>query len=315
MCEQPPVLRWSCAPCRFILRNTGDVSTGTTSYQLPMECPSNNELSSNGKPCTGSNFLPQGGPGSTVYTNHQELRVQEQMQCLEPGSVPASIVVTVQDEIADCCQPGGACVCMHARAGMRLAWLCAEQPLLGQQSCTYTLERICRHAHLTSNATEILCWAAVSCLLRADDVEVTGIVRAQWRPLFPGARCDGTLMLHACHLRTINSIHRAVAPPPEGLAEQFRCDGCTRGTHTRIVAHCACMHVKLASRPYTSSPAALARPFYCQRQYACNLAPHTLTSMSMLQGLLGVPRILPTQGTQQDPGQHLPSGAPFRAIC
>jgi hypothetical protein len=29
------------------------------------------------------------------------------MQCLEPGSVPASIAVTVQDELADCCQPGG----------------------------------------------------------------------------------------------------------------------------------------------------------------------------------------------------------------
>lgn len=53
-------------------------------------------------------------------------------------------------------------------------------------------------------------------------MEVTGIVRAQWRPLFPGARCDGTLILHACHMRTVNSLHRAVAPPPEGLAEQFR---------------------------------------------------------------------------------------------
>jgi hypothetical protein len=62
-----------------------------------------------------------------------------------------------------------------------------------------------------------------SCSLTVDDVEVTGIVRAQWRPLFPGARCDGTLSLHACHMRTVNSLHRAVAPPAEGLAEQFRC--------------------------------------------------------------------------------------------
>lgn len=59
--------------------------------------------------------------------------------------------------------------------------------------------------------------------LTADDIEVTGVVRAQWRPLFPGARCDGTLSLHACHMRTVNSLHRAVAPPAEGLAEQFRC--------------------------------------------------------------------------------------------
>lgn len=81
--------------------------------------------------------------------------------------------------------------------------------------------------------------AAVRCLaactpadMHADDVEVTGIVRAQWRLLFPGARCDGTLTLHACHMRTVNSLHRAVAPPPEGLAEQFRCV-----THLGAVVH------------------------------------------------------------------------------
>lgn len=96
---------------RFILRNSSDASSNATSYQLPMECPSNNEPSGRSRPCTGSNFIPQQGQGCTVYTNHQELRVQEQMQCLEPGSVPASIAVTVQDELADCCQPGGTLCC------------------------------------------------------------------------------------------------------------------------------------------------------------------------------------------------------------
>jgi hypothetical protein len=76
-----------------------------------------------------------------------------------------------------------------------------------------------------------------ACVLYADDVEVTGIVRAQWRPLFPGARCDGTLTLHACHMRTINSLHRAVAPPPEGLAEQFRCDRLCQGL--AVNTHCS----------------------------------------------------------------------------
>lgn len=102
------LLYFSYSLFRFILRNSSDVSTGTTYYQLPAECPSNNEASGHSRPCTGSNFIPHAGQGCTVYTNHQELRVQEQMQCLEPGSVPASIVVTVQDELADCCQPGGA---------------------------------------------------------------------------------------------------------------------------------------------------------------------------------------------------------------
>lgn len=56
----------------------------------------------------------------------------------------------------------------------------------------------------------------------SDDIEVVGVVRAQWRPLFPGARCDGTLTIKACNVRSINSRHRAVMAPPEGLQEQFR---------------------------------------------------------------------------------------------
>ncbi|WIA33182.1 hypothetical protein OEZ86_006329 [Tetradesmus obliquus] len=150
-----------CNKCkhRFLLKNSSDGSDGNSSsnYDLPMECPSQGP-----RPCMGTNFRPvDDGPGSACYTNHQELRVQQQLQCLEPGSVPASISVVLQDELADSCQPG-------------------------------------------------------------DDVEVTGIVRAQWRPLFPGARCDGTLAIKACQVRSINSRHRAAAPPPEGLQEQFR---------------------------------------------------------------------------------------------
>jgi hypothetical protein len=87
----------------------------------------------------------------------------------------------------------------------------------------------------------------------ADDVEVTGIVSAQWRPLFPGARCDGSLMLQACHMRTINSLHRVVAPPPDGLSEQFRC---VRGMHCTLGRLGWCFSHKLhadASRPCQST--------------------------------------------------------------
>ncbi len=37
----------------------------------------------------------------------QEIKVQERMQCLAVGSVPSSISVLLQDEMADSCQPGG----------------------------------------------------------------------------------------------------------------------------------------------------------------------------------------------------------------
>ncbi|KAF8067336.1 MCM9 [Scenedesmus sp. PABB004] len=149
---------FACNKCkhRFILKNTAEPSSGSVAYELPLECPSEGAA-----PCSGANFRPDDGPGGTCYTNHQELRVQQQLQCLEPGSVPASMTVLLQDELADACQPG-------------------------------------------------------------DDVEVTGVVCADWRPLFPGARCDGTLTLRACQLRCVSSLHRAAAPPPEGLQEQFR---------------------------------------------------------------------------------------------
>lgn len=90
---------------RFLLKNSNDGSDGNSGscYDLPLECPSPGS-----RPCLGTNFRPvEDGPGSACYTNHQELRVQQQLQCLEPGSVPASITVVLQDELADSCQPGG----------------------------------------------------------------------------------------------------------------------------------------------------------------------------------------------------------------
>lgn len=186
---------------------------GTTSYDLPMECPSNLVGAGAAKPCTGSNFIPQDGPGGAVYTNHQELRVQEQMQCLEPGSLPASMTVTVQDELADRCQPGGA---VSAAAAALVVLSCRA---------TAASSRVCRMGHRLAFTPCCCC----NCCCCTDDVEVTGLVQAVWRPLFPGARCDGTLTLHACHLRTVNSMHRAVVPPSDGLAEQFRCGDCGRG--------------------------------------------------------------------------------------
>eukprot|EP00879_Flechtneria_rotunda_P024600 GHRR01026096.1.p1 GENE.GHRR01026096.1~~GHRR01026096.1.p1 ORF type:complete len:579 (+),score=182.66 GHRR01026096.1:450-2186(+) len=148
-----------CNKCkhRFMARNNPDNNSKSGSgYDLPMECPSLGP-----RPCLGTNFKPVDEQGATCYTNHQEIRVQEQMQCLEPGSVPANIQVLLQDELADSCQPG-------------------------------------------------------------DDIEALGLVCAEWRPLFPGARCDGSLNIRACQVRSINSLIRTIAMPEDSLAEQFR---------------------------------------------------------------------------------------------
>lgn len=112
----------------------------------------------------------------------------------------------------------------------------------------------------------VRCLAACPAHTHADDVEVTGVVRAQWRPLFPGARCDGTLTLHACHMRTVNSLHRAVAPPPEGLAEQFRCVRCVLG----CVVH-------------TDKASNIMQPHLCADAYALAPCLHAGTSGSSMQ--------------------------------
>lgn len=83
--------------CRFLVKcdteNSGECD-------LPAECPSTSS-----KPCTGSKFRQV--EDSHMYTNHQEIKIQEKMQCLEVGSVPSSVTVVLQDELADTCQPGG----------------------------------------------------------------------------------------------------------------------------------------------------------------------------------------------------------------
>lgn len=67
----------------------------------------------------------------------------------------------------------------------------------------------------------------LGCIHAADDVEVTGVVKADWRPLFPGAPCDGTLTIKACATHSIHSRHRAMAAPADGLQDMFRWAGST----------------------------------------------------------------------------------------
>lgn len=261
---------------RFLVDNAADgAAAASGGFEPPMQCPSPGP-----RPCTGTNFRRVDGPGASVYTNHQELRLQEQLQCLEPGSVPASMAVVLTDELADSCQPGGARCC------------CCSPPLAAYMSASS--QQLARIAHATSTASSAACLphrcATCDC---ADDVEVTGLVRAAWRPLFPGARCDGTITLRACHLRCISSLHRAAAPPPEGLAEQFR-----------LGAAAATASMALAMPAATLLLACARMAAHTASLHAPRLPP---LSACAPQRLLGLPRGLPAQGPQQDPRQHLPA--------
>ena len=77
-----------------------DLEMGGT-VELPQGCPSRRD-----KPCAGKNF--RHCSEVSLFTNYQEVRVQEAARCLMMGGLPRAITVLLQDELADRCRVGGA---------------------------------------------------------------------------------------------------------------------------------------------------------------------------------------------------------------
>jgi len=46
-------------------------------------------------------------PNVLIHTNYQEIKIQENAKALAVGTVPRSICVLLQDDLADMCQTGG----------------------------------------------------------------------------------------------------------------------------------------------------------------------------------------------------------------
>lgn len=57
----------------------------------------------------------------------------------------------------------------------------------------------------------------------SDDVEVTAVVVARWRPLYPGWRCDAELVLRACHMRVEERGARPGSMQGVEMGDLFRC--------------------------------------------------------------------------------------------
>lgn len=90
---------YECTRCRHRFVVAADLEQGAT-VQLPGMCPSSRD-----KPCTGTSF--KHCEEVSLYTNYQEVQVQEGRQCLTVGSSPRTLTVVLQDELADTCQVGG----------------------------------------------------------------------------------------------------------------------------------------------------------------------------------------------------------------
>ena len=62
-----------------------------------------------------------------IHTNYQEIKIQENAKSLAVGTVPRSICVLLQDDLADMCQTGGMYL---AYITLLCHWLLVDHPVI-----------------------------------------------------------------------------------------------------------------------------------------------------------------------------------------
>ena len=55
-------------------------------------------------PCSNRQFAPM--PNTSIFSDYQEIKVQELFKTLKPGNIPRSILVVLEDNLVDMCKPG-----------------------------------------------------------------------------------------------------------------------------------------------------------------------------------------------------------------
>lgn len=65
-------------------------------------------LTDKGQPCRGTTIVPATQPGSSVHTDYQEIKIQESSSSTgnRVGHIPRSLIVKLQHDLVDLCQPG-----------------------------------------------------------------------------------------------------------------------------------------------------------------------------------------------------------------
>lgn len=90
---------YECGKCKFRFKVEPELDLGNT-VQLPPICPSEKH-----KACPGTKFKLVEGTMSVCH-DYQEIKIQESMQTLGMGSIPRSIVVVLEDDLADTVKAG-----------------------------------------------------------------------------------------------------------------------------------------------------------------------------------------------------------------
>lgn len=91
---------------RFLVRS--DPEQGNI-LEIPKSCPSDStEDTKRGrkKPCKSTQFMPIEGADSSVVSDHQVIKIQEQASKLGVGSIPRSISVVLEDDLVDSVKAG-----------------------------------------------------------------------------------------------------------------------------------------------------------------------------------------------------------------
>ena len=93
--------RYECKTCGQLTAVTFQVSIGD--FIKPARCQGRDMA---GKLCASTNFIEIPPDRETEYYDYQEIRLQEQIDKLEMGSIPRSISVILQADLVDSCKPG-----------------------------------------------------------------------------------------------------------------------------------------------------------------------------------------------------------------
>jgi len=85
-----------------------DMELRNNNLQPPSRCIL---LGTDGRKCTGTNIQPVNGGGNgpnsgSVHTDYQEIKIQEAASRIGIGSIPKSLLIKLQHDLVDTCQPG-----------------------------------------------------------------------------------------------------------------------------------------------------------------------------------------------------------------
>ncbi|VEU38858.1 unnamed protein product [Pseudo-nitzschia multistriata] len=106
--------------CSGTFVQEADLEQQNNAMVVPERCPL---FSKDGKRCSGTNL--KATKDGSVHTDYQEIKIQESASKLGVGSIPRSLLIKLQHDLVDSCQPGDEVVVV----GILLAqWQQAAQP-------------------------------------------------------------------------------------------------------------------------------------------------------------------------------------------